>query len=85
MFSRFLHQHSSEIDFYRNFVVLMITPVAIETIGYRYYIVYAVIAACIPASIYFFYPEVRLIYSTYITHNTNTFSRQWVASSRTST
>jgi len=35
----------------------MITPVAIETIGYRYYIVYAVIGACIPASIYFFYPE----------------------------
>lgn len=35
----------------------MITPVAIQTIGYQYYIVYAVIAACIPASIYFFYPE----------------------------
>ena len=85
MFSRFLHQHFLETDYYRNFVVLMITPVAIETIGYRYYIVYAVIAACIPASIYFFYPEVGSISSIHITQNTNAFSRQWVASSRTST
>ncbi len=40
-----------------NFVVVMITPVALDTIGYRYYIVYAVISACIPISVYFFYPE----------------------------
>ncbi|KAA8645791.1 hypothetical protein EYZ11_006754 [Aspergillus tanneri] len=40
-----------------NFVVVMITPVALETIGYQYYIVYAVISACIPVSVYFFYPE----------------------------
>lgn len=35
----------------------MITPVAINNIGYRYYILYAVIGFCIPASIYFLYPE----------------------------
>lgn len=40
-----------------NFVVVMITPVALETIGYRYYIVYTVISACIPIAVYFFYPE----------------------------
>ncbi|KAI2791266.1 hypothetical protein POX_c04123 [Penicillium oxalicum] len=40
-----------------NFVVVMITPVALNTIGYKYYIVYAVISACIPVSVYFFYPE----------------------------
>ncbi|KAJ5201451.1 uncharacterized protein N7498_006114 [Penicillium cinerascens] len=40
-----------------NFVVVMITPVALDTIGYRYYIVYAVISACIPFTVYFFYPE----------------------------
>ncbi|KAH7308572.1 general substrate transporter [Stachybotrys elegans] len=40
-----------------NFVVVMITPVAINTIGWQYYIVYAVIAACIPLSVYFFFPE----------------------------
>ncbi|KAG9250348.1 general substrate transporter [Emericellopsis atlantica] len=40
-----------------NFVVVMITPVAINNIGYQYYIVYAVIAACIPISVFFFYPE----------------------------
>lgn len=40
-----------------NFVVVMITPVALDTIGYKYYIVYAVISACIPISVYFFYPE----------------------------
>jgi sugar porter (SP) family MFS transporter len=40
-----------------NFVVVMITPVALDTIGYKYYIVYTVISACIPISVYFFYPE----------------------------
>ncbi|CAG8313525.1 unnamed protein product [Penicillium nalgiovense] len=40
-----------------NFVVVMITPVALDTIGYKYYIVYAVISACIPIVVYFFYPE----------------------------
>ncbi|KAL4898237.1 general substrate transporter [Aspergillus ambiguus] len=40
-----------------NFVVTMITPVAINNIGYQYYIVYAVIGACIPLSVYFLYPE----------------------------
>ncbi|KAJ5632088.1 hypothetical protein N7490_008427 [Penicillium lividum] len=40
-----------------NFVVVMITPVALDTIGYQYYILYAVISACIPISVYLFYPE----------------------------
>ncbi|KAL8294525.1 hypothetical protein RB597_007836 [Gaeumannomyces tritici] len=40
-----------------NFVIVMITPVAISTIGSRYYIMYAVIAACIPLSVYFLFPE----------------------------
>ncbi|KAL5341415.1 putative sugar transporter [Aspergillus crustosus] len=40
-----------------NFVVTMITPVAIESIGYKYYIVYTCIGFCIPMSIYFLYPE----------------------------
>lgn len=35
----------------------MVTPVAINSIGYQYYIVYAVISACIPFSVYFFFPE----------------------------
>lgn len=40
-----------------NFVVVMITPVAIDTIGYKYYIMYAILSACIPILVYFFYPE----------------------------
>lgn len=40
-----------------NFVVVMVTPVALDTIGYRYYILYAVLSACIPVIVYFFYPE----------------------------
>ncbi|KAJ5724475.1 hypothetical protein N7493_006203 [Penicillium malachiteum] len=40
-----------------NFVVVMITPVALDTIGYQYYIMYAVLSACIPVVVYFFYPE----------------------------
>jgi hypothetical protein len=35
----------------------MITPVAIESLGYQYYIVYAVLGGCIPLGVYFFYPE----------------------------
>ena len=31
-----------------NFVVVMITPVALDTIGYQYYIVYTVISALYP-------------------------------------
>ncbi|KAH8879050.1 general substrate transporter [Thozetella sp. PMI_491] len=40
-----------------NFVVVMVTPVAINTIGWGYYIVFAAIGACIPLSVYFFFPE----------------------------
>lgn len=35
----------------------MITPVAIESIGYKYYILYAILGACIPMLVYFLYPE----------------------------
>lgn len=35
----------------------MVTPVALDTIGWQYYIVYAVIAGCIPISVYFLFPE----------------------------
>lgn len=40
-----------------NFIVVMISPIALDKLGYQYYIVYAVICACIPVSVYFFYPE----------------------------
>ncbi|KAG6368306.1 hypothetical protein INS49_002511 [Diaporthe citri] len=40
-----------------NFVVTMITPVAISTIGYQYHIVFTIIGFCIPVSVYFLYPE----------------------------
>ncbi|OLN96113.1 Sugar transporter STL1-like protein 5 [Colletotrichum chlorophyti] len=40
-----------------NFLVIMVTPVALNTIGWRYYIVYAVIAAAMPVAVYFFFPE----------------------------
>jgi hypothetical protein len=35
----------------------MITPVAITSIGYKYYIVYVLIGACIPFAVYFWFPE----------------------------
>lgn len=35
----------------------MITPVAIDSLGYKYYIVYAVLGGCIPLLVFFFYPE----------------------------
>jgi len=40
-----------------NFVIIMVTPVAINNIGNYYYILYCVISFCIPVSIYFWYPE----------------------------
>ncbi|KAI1780323.1 general substrate transporter [Hypoxylon cercidicola] len=40
-----------------NFVVVMVTPIAIRSIGWQYYIVFAVVSACIPVSVYFLYPE----------------------------
>ncbi|KAL4892803.1 general substrate transporter [Aspergillus ambiguus] len=40
-----------------NFVVQMITPIALANIGYQYYIVYAAIAFCFPIAVYMFYPE----------------------------
>ncbi|KAI1381191.1 general substrate transporter [Hypoxylon crocopeplum] len=40
-----------------NFLVAMVTPVAIYDIGWRYYIVFAAVAACVPVSVYFLFPE----------------------------
>ncbi|KAI1098028.1 general substrate transporter [Jackrogersella minutella] len=40
-----------------NFLVVMVTPVAIYSIGWQYYIVFAAIAACVPISVFFLFPE----------------------------
>lgn len=40
-----------------NFMVVMVTPVAFENIGYQTYIIFAVINAFIVPVVYFFYPE----------------------------
>ncbi|KAL6703394.1 hypothetical protein ACN47E_009736 [Coniothyrium glycines] len=40
-----------------NFVVNMATPVAIEVIGWRYYIVFLIVSAIVSPTVYFFYPE----------------------------
>ncbi|KAL4968130.1 sugar porter family MFS transporter [Aspergillus stella-maris] len=40
-----------------NFLVQMVTPFALSSIGYKYYIVYAVIGLTYIISVYFFYPE----------------------------
>ena len=40
-------------------MVTMITPVAIDTIGYQYYIVFTVIGACVLLSVYWFFPETQ--------------------------
>ncbi|KAL4920405.1 general substrate transporter [Aspergillus aurantiobrunneus] len=40
-----------------NFLVQMVTPYALSSIGYRYYIVYAVIGLTYVTSVYFLYPE----------------------------
>lgn len=40
-----------------NLVVVLVTPVAIDTIGYWYYVMFALISSTIPVSVYIFYPE----------------------------
>ncbi|KAH7040032.1 general substrate transporter [Microdochium trichocladiopsis] len=40
-----------------NFVVIMVTPVAISTIKWQYYIVFAVIAGTVPIAVFLFFPE----------------------------
>ncbi|EFX04559.1 major facilitator superfamily transporter monosaccharide [Grosmannia clavigera kw1407] len=40
-----------------NFMVVMVTPVAFSSIGYKTYIIFAVINAFIVPCVYFFYPE----------------------------
>lgn len=35
----------------------MVTPVALANIAWKYYLVFAVIGACIPISVFLFYPE----------------------------
>ncbi|CAG8059667.1 unnamed protein product [Penicillium salamii] len=42
-----------------NFMVVMITPVAFANIGYKTYVIFAVINACIFPFVYFFFPETR--------------------------
>ncbi|KAJ5573685.1 uncharacterized protein N7459_008112 [Penicillium hispanicum] len=42
-----------------NFLVVMITPVAFDSIGYQTYIIFAVINAFIFPVVFFFYPETR--------------------------
>ncbi|KAJ5561706.1 hypothetical protein N7535_003832 [Penicillium sp. DV-2018c] len=42
-----------------NFMVVMITPVAFENIGYKTYVIFAVINAFMFPCVYFFFPETR--------------------------
>ncbi|USW53928.1 Putative major facilitator, sugar transporter, major facilitator superfamily [Septoria linicola] len=48
---------STSANWIFNFMVVMITPVAFDTIGYQTYIIFAVINAFIVPCVYFFYPE----------------------------
>ncbi|KAI5207819.1 general substrate transporter [Aureobasidium subglaciale] len=48
-----------------NFMVVMITPVAFQTIGYQTYIIFAVINAFIVPCVYFFYPGMQLLKTSF--------------------
>lgn len=48
---------STSANWIFNFLVVMITPVAFNNIGYQAYIIFAVINAFMVPSVYFFYPE----------------------------
>ncbi|GAP83939.1 putative sugar transporter stl1 [Rosellinia necatrix] len=48
---------STSANWIFNFIVVIITPIAFNSIGYKTYIIFAVINAFIVPSVYFFYPE----------------------------
>lgn len=48
---------STATSWLSNFVVVLVTPVGFQNIGYRYWIVYAVINAAIFPTVYFLFPE----------------------------
>ncbi|KAI1149890.1 general substrate transporter [Nemania diffusa] len=48
---------STSANWIFNFIVVIVTPIAFNSIGYKTYIVFAVINAFIVPSVYFFYPE----------------------------
>ncbi|KAI4192105.1 MAG: hypothetical protein LQ346_004476 [Caloplaca aetnensis] len=48
---------STSANWIWNFMVVMITPVSFSSIGYRTYIIFAVINAAIFPCVWFFYPE----------------------------
>jgi len=50
---------STSANWIFNFMVVMITPVAFDTIGYQTYIIFAVINAFIFPTVYLFFPETR--------------------------
>jgi sugar porter (SP) family MFS transporter len=56
-FINFVFVRDTNITIFRMFAVAMMTPVALNNIGYRYYIIYAIISGAIPPTVYFFYPE----------------------------
>lgn len=49
--------HNFQITVGKTNIPFQITPVAVNTIGYQYFIVYAVISASIVPLVYFLYPE----------------------------
>ncbi|KAJ5107836.1 Major facilitator superfamily domain general substrate transporter [Penicillium angulare] len=50
---------STSANWIFNFMVVMITPVAFDSIGYKTYIIFAVINAFMFPVVYFFFPETR--------------------------
>ncbi|KAH8426381.1 sugar porter family MFS transporter [Aspergillus melleus] len=50
---------STSANWIFNFMVVMITPVAFDSIGYKTYIIFAVINAFMFPFVYFFFPETR--------------------------
>lgn len=51
---------STSANWIFNFMVVMITPVAFDSIGYKTYVIFAVINAFMFPCVYFFFPETRL-------------------------
>lgn len=50
---------SASVNWLFNFLIAEVTPIGFNTIGYKYYIIYACINAFTVAIVYFFFPETK--------------------------
>ena len=50
---------STACNWITNYAIVQVAPIGVQNIGYKFYIIFAIINACFLPPIYFFYPETK--------------------------